>query len=230
MTSIISCNIKSYKNKGTLINLFDYKGIIWEYCEKNKPDKVLHIEEIICKKIELIDPIDLDTFTYYVSKSKDSGLISLIQEYKNQIYVWRPTFDDLFYPLLKGYQVNLELLNKINFAIKNSDNNFDIMELIGQYSIVEEYEGSYWFFKRGFKCDGPRGVIPAYALYTLIYYIMLREEQNYPNGDGSERVVKAFDDFISVYISKTITFKQLLNKYRSTRKFDPEIPPYIELP
>jgi hypothetical protein len=212
------------------MQLLDYKGIIWEYPGKTKPDKLLHIREIISKKIDLIDHFTLDTFIYYVSTSKKNGLISLIQEYDNEIYVWRPTFDDLFYPLLVDYEIHREILHKINIAIKSNDTNFDVMELVGQYSFVEEYEGSYWFLKRGFKCDGPRGVLPAYAIYTVIHYIMLREEQKFYYGDGSERVIKAFEDFISVYITKTMSFKKWLNKHRPTRKFDPKVPPFVELP
>ena len=230
MSNIISLNIESCKIKGQDVQLLDYKGIVWEYSGKNKPDKLLHIRELICKKIDLIDHFTLDTFTYYISKSEKDGLISLIQEYDNEIYVWRPTFDDLFYPLLADSEVNLEILYKINKALKDKNNHFDVMELIGQYSFVEEYEGSYWFLKRGFKCDGPRGVLPAYAVFTVIYYIMMREEQIYFYGDGCERVVKAFEDFISVYIKKTMTFNQWLKRHRPTRKFDPKVPPFVEFP
>lgn len=211
MDTIIPSNIKLYNNQ----KILNYTGIVFEYSEKNKPDKIFDIEEIIiCKPIDIFDDIPLEGFTYYVTKSKDTGLISLIQEYNNQIYVWRPTFDNLFYPLLDKYKISLKILKIINSAIKNNDSNFDIVKLVSEYSFAEEYECSYWFLKRGFKCDGSRGVLPAYVIFTLIYYIMLREEQKFPNGDGSERVVTAFEDFISVFILETMTFEQWLNKHR----------------
>ncbi|HYE12458.1 MAG TPA: hypothetical protein VEF53_20010 [Patescibacteria group bacterium] len=229
MSNIINDNIQSPIIEGKKVEYIDYKGIIWEYSGRNKPDKLLHIKEIICKKVELVNPFTLDCFSYYITRSEGAGLLSLIQEHNNEIYVWRPTFDDLFYPLLRNHVTNLEILQRINSAIKNCDESFDVMQLISEYSFYEEYEGSYWFLHRGFKCDGPRGVIPAYALYALIYHIMLRENKLYAYGDGSERVVKAFEDFISVYITKTITFQQWLDTHRPKREFEPQVPPYIIL-
>lgn len=133
-------------------------------------------------------------------------LIALLYEERGNIHIWKPSFEELFLPLIqddleKGLDSHWKSLQEIQ---QNCSEDLDV------YQITLANQADYEI-----EVDWDKGeVFTTVVYYALLKHIFLVEDEKYPEIPGSERTIQAYKELFDDHLNGNVDMDRWRKKYR----------------